>query len=260
MKSHFALGHRAAIACAVSSAAAMIPQVCSAQFAADYATDPAYVSGWSSGANGGYGFSPWVLSGNSATMNSTSPFNQLGMAWTLYNPTAGDLSTATRGFAPLQIGQTISMVFDNPVEIGYWRGFTVGFLSSGTERAAVWQFSAWGGGGNLEGKWQTGVDNHVTPLTATDTSLGVQLDFTLTGADTYALRMTPSGNPLLAITDGGALGSGGDIDQIKFTFYDLQTDPQTPTDFYISSLTIVPEPSTWALLGLGGLFFLRRRK
>ena len=245
----------------------MIPQVCSAQFAADYATHSAYADGWQTGDNGGYGFNPWALSGSSATMNSSSSFNQLGMAWTLYNPTPADLITATRGLAsPLQIGQVISTVFDNPSAIGYWRGFTVGLLSSGTERVSVWQFGiGWNtptppyAGGNNLGRWQAG-DGHMTPLTAADTSAGVQLDIGLAGPNSYSLTMTPLGNPSLAFTETGLLANSGDINEIKFTFYNFASDPLAATDFYISSMTIVPEPSTLALLGLGGLLFLRRRK
>ena len=268
MRSHFSLSRGAAVACAVSGATSLITGVCSAQpfLAADYATDSAYAT-WDSGDNGGFGFTAWSLSGSSFAMNGASSFNQLGMAWTMYNPTASDMATATRGLAaPLQVGQTISTVFDSPTEIGYWRGITVGLLSSGTERLALWQFGiGWNtptppyAGGNNLGRWQAG-DGHMTPLTATDTSAGVQLDIGLTGPDSYSLTMTPLGNPSLAYTETGLLANSGDINQIKFTFYNNASGVASPTDFYISSITIVPEPSTVALLGLGGLLFLRRRR
>src|SRR5574337_114018 len=98
MKSHFRASN-AALACAVSGAAAMMTGVCSAQYtAADYATDPAYAGGWSSGQNGGYGFNAWNLDGNGTgntwTITTSSP---LGTAWTMHN---GDLANAGRGFAP----------------------------------------------------------------------------------------------------------------------------------------------------------------
>ena len=144
MKSHFSLGSRAVIACAVSSAAAIMPQGCSAQFAADYATHSAYADGWQAGDNGGYGFTPWSFSlpygGGGWTMNNSSAYNQLGTAWTLYN-SGGSVVHAVRGFAGLQVGQTISVSFDNPAGIEFYRGLGVSLLSSGTERVALWRYA-----------------------------------------------------------------------------------------------------------------------
>jgi hypothetical protein len=266
MRSHFSLSRGAALACAVSGATSLMTGICSASpfIAEDYATDPAYAT-WESGDNGGYGFTPWSITGNASTMNSTSPFNQLGMAWTLYKPTPADMVTATRGFAaPLQVNQMISTVFDNPTQVGYWAGFSVGLLSGGTERVSVWRYyvSWWPAGGNPYDLWQvTGPSNDdLTTLHTYDTDGGVRLDIGLTGANTFSLSMTPLDHPELAYSRTGTLANSGDIDAIQFSFFNNATDPLAATDFYISSMTIIPEPSTLGLIGLGGLLFLRRRK
>jgi len=92
MRSHFMLGRGVAMACAAAGATAIPAGVCSAAIiASDSAIDPAYADGWQVGDNGGTGLGPWDMTGTAATpvqraMDSTSPYNQLGRAWTLYNP------------------------------------------------------------------------------------------------------------------------------------------------------------------------------
>ncbi len=273
MRSHFRPSQGALVACAVSGATAMLTGVCSAQFsAADYAADPTYAAGWSEGQNGGYGFSAWSFDGTSGSavqqgMNASSPFNALGRAWTMYNPVGGftDYANAGRGFAPLQVGQTFETVVDNPTARAFWRGYTIR-LGSGTsngnvvERVAAYTFEYFSYGNWLVGD---GTANHATSLFDTDTAAaGMRLAITLTGAESYHLVMTPMNNPANAYTLDGTLKNSGPVNWIEYTFYDTASDPGSATDFYISSMTIVPEPSTLALIGLGsaGLLFLRRRK
>jgi len=249
----------------------MIPQVCSAQFAADYATASAYADGWQAGDNGGYGFTPWSFSVTGGTppqwtMNSSSAYNQLGTAWAVYSASGAEVVKATRGFsAPLQPGQTVSITFDNPSgALMDYHGFAVGLLSGGVERVSVWRYAyPWyweGAGGNPYGQWQAGASSALTTLTEAQTSQGVNLDITLTDPSTYALTMTPFGHPELAYSLAGPLAGSGGIDQLQFSFWGIPHLADGSGDFFISGMAIVPEPSTLALLGLGGLLFLPRRK
>src|SRR5579862_7882349 len=100
MKIHSMLRCCIAVACALSGASTILNGVCSAQplTAADYSTNSTYASGWSAGQNGGFGFTPWSFDGTSGSdvqqrMDNSSPFNQLGPAWTLFNPLGRPLGT-----------------------------------------------------------------------------------------------------------------------------------------------------------------------
>jgi hypothetical protein len=276
MRSHFTLSSAAVAACAVTGVTSLLTSNASAQFsAADYATNSTYSGGWLSGQNGGFGFTSWSFGGTTGTpvqqgINSSSPFNHIGTAWRLFNPfvnptnSSGDLANAGRGFAPLGIGQTLETVIDNPTQRKFYRGYTIR-LASGTDNTAVERFAAYTFEYFSYGNWFTGSagTNTHTSLFDTDTAAGgAKLDFTLTGTNSYYFRLTPLNNPANYYSETGTLKNSGPIDYILFQFYNTQSDPNNATDFYISSITIVPEPSSLALIGLGscGLLFLRRRK
>lgn len=282
MRSHFRISNSAAVACAVSGATTMLTGICAAQpySAADYATDPTYASGWSAGQNGGFGFGAWSFDGTSGSpiqhrMSNGSSFNALGRAWTLYNPVGSpsDLSEAGRSFAPLQTYQTLETVIDNPTTTQFYRGYTIR-LGSGTdnvynggntnnvERLGVYTFDYFD-----HGNWYVGdgTGNHTTSLFNTDTApAGMRLDITMTGANSYHLSMTPLNNPANVFTEDGTFKNSGPIDWIQFEFYNTTSSPTNATDFYVSSITIAPEPSSFSLgvmgLGWAGLVFLRRRR
>ena len=141
MRSHFLVG-----LCAVSGATGLLasPGSAGSSLALDDATDPAYDDGWQAGDNGGFGFSAWNMDGTYASTiqhdmdDGTSPYNQLGRAWTLFNPLGpepsgmgggGDVSRAGRGFAPLGTGQNLRVVIDNPTQRRFFRGYHVRFNS-----------------------------------------------------------------------------------------------------------------------------------
>jgi hypothetical protein len=137
-----------AAACLVASASPLR----GATLAADNASDPAYADGWQGtitnnttgaveavGDNGGFGFEPWNFDTDwlfnpdpvegLQTIDTASPYNQLGAAWTMSKPDPSSIPRAGRGFAPLLIGQTLSVVFDNPVEQQFNKGFFIRFNS-----------------------------------------------------------------------------------------------------------------------------------
>lgn len=245
---------------AMSVSVSMSSAICYAQIAADNASDPVYADGWDEGDNGGHGFTGWDFDGSYPgihEIDSASPFNQVGTAWRLGvsegRPT--DVARAGRGFAPLQIGQTLSMVIDNPTKQKFFRGYIVRLNTGGAnvcfdgapctagtspvERVGVQTF---GYGALPWGEWGIRDKGHDTMLELidTDTDAGVRIDFTITGNDTYNLAMVPLDDPGLAFETAGNMdGVGaGPIDWIEFVHYGEITDDSEPTDFYVRSLTI----------------------
>jgi len=282
MKSHFSLNGGVAVACAVAGASTLLNGNCSAQMliAADYATNSTYAAGWAAGQNGGYGFGPWSMDSTSTSspqnaMDSTSPYDPFGVAWTLYNPVApaigspnppdtgtgaptGDISRAGRAFpnGGLQVGQTFSTVISNPTEQKYYRGYTI-VLSSGSDNIQ------YGGAGTALG---VGTFDYFVPgglytsptfntggtsLFDTDTSTnGMELDVTITDTNSYHLVMTPLNNPGIAYSEDGTF-TNAPITWVTYQLYNTDSDfynftngipsvcvnPQR-TDFYIKSMTV----------------------
>ena len=249
----------------------MLTSIGSAQIAADYATDPTYAGGWSAGQNGGYGFGAWSFYGTDLTpagqyqgMSSSSP---LGTAWTLFNlSSTSGLANAGRAISEpggLQVGQTFETVIDNPTTTHFYRGWGISF-NNGTDnnpggdstgqQLAAYHFEYFN-----YGQWTVSdlSGNTGTTLYNTDTAVaGMKLDVTLTSATTYSLTMTPLGGSARPYTQTGTLIGGDPINWIQFQLYNTASSglSDTANNFEISSMTIVPEPSSLALIGLGSVW------
>ena len=271
---------RVATVCVVGIASAWSSAVSyAALLAADSATNAPYDNGWQAGDNGGFGFGAWDFTGTYATPvgQTTDIFshpNNLGRAWTLYNadappgPGGGtDIAQAGRAIpGGLSPGQTISVVVDNPTERRFFRGYTVRFNTGGgntvyagvpQSRLAVGTFEYF-----TNGKWYaTGTGGNPT-LFDVDTNRGMRIDFTLTGADTFNLSMTPLNNPAIAYSKSGTLDGSGPINWVEFELFNTDSDYYPThtitggeTDFYISNMQIsgvIPEPTSAALMLAGG--------
>lgn len=282
---------RLAAACVIGGATAYASAMSyAATLAFDTATDAAYDDGWQAGDNGGFGFGAWNFDGTytsplQQTTDIFSPPNNLGRAWTLYNPNGSavgtanppqggtDIARAGRGFPALVPGDTLHVVIDNPTERRFFRGYTVRLNTGGSnvcyagdncstpafdpgasaERFAVGTFEYF-----TYGKWFS-TDGSPT-LFDTDTHHGMRIDFTLTTANTFALKMTPLDNPAIAYSDTGTLKGSGPINWIEFNLYNTDSDyyptavsPGGETDFYISNMWIIPipEPASAVLFVLG---------
>ena len=152
-----------AAGCIAAGSVAWSSAMCYAvQLAFDSASDPVYANGWQEGDAGGTGFGPWSFDGTSVDLvygaapaheidnglqtgsQNSSPYNNIGRAWTIYNfngsavgpsnlpQDATDFTRAGRALpAPLQAGQTISVVIDNPIERRFKRGYSINLNSGG---------------------------------------------------------------------------------------------------------------------------------
>ena len=124
--------------------------VCYAASAFDNASDPAYADGWQAGDNGGTGFTPWnfdssyfwPMDGNWYPYSDASfhaiddglkevpstPIRSTILAgrglWAFRKPMTGLLALAV-ALIPLQIGQSIKVVFDNPTDRQFFKGYFI---------------------------------------------------------------------------------------------------------------------------------------
>jgi hypothetical protein len=163
----------------------------------------------------------------------------------------------------------VRLIVDNPTERNFFRGYTVRFNTGGgntvyagvpQSRLAVGTFEYF-----TNGQWYATGTGGNPSLFDTDTDAGMQIDFSLTGADTYSLKMTPLDNPGIAFSKNGTLEGTGTIDWIEFEHFNTDSDfypttiagvaPQA-TDFYIRSMSIVvPEPGTTSMVVVGAAAF-----
>jgi len=291
------LFRRLAAGCVVSGSLAWSAAICYAQNSYDDASDPAYADGWQAGDDGGTGFTPWnfdsayfwpgdgnwypyatsdfhaIDDGSQNGTHYSNPHNHIGRSWALgsappdSNPnTKEGPPRAGRGFSPLQIGDTLNVVFDNPTRRQFFKGYFIR-LNGGTG----------GVNGNIcqkdpapctpmaptparkmylsrfeyldDGNWtivDTGDPDYVaTTLFDTDTAAaGALFSVTRTGDDTYDVLLDPLGAGPSYSTSRTFANPGVPVDWIEFTFFNPVTDltptlAEPATDLYIKSIEII---------------------
>jgi hypothetical protein len=270
------------------------------QLAYDDASDPVYATAWDEGDDGGTGLGPWNFDGTYNTLDpgqqamddglksdtqTSSTFNDVGRAWTMYNPlgrpvlpangaSGTDIARAGRALdSPLQIGQTVSIVFDNPTERFFFRGYTLKFNTATANEchngdncttmaydpgavATAWQLQMFDY--FTYGNWQWTTYNDMDPDTEnyplfdTDTGNGGgRLDVTLTGPTTLDWTLTPLAHPELATTRSDTLDDTDPILWIEFQHWNTDSDyyptkvamDARATDFYIRSIEVTSPDS-----------------
>jgi hypothetical protein len=264
---------------AIIGALALANATWAANPASDDASDPAYGAGWLNGSNGGTGFGPWQLStfgtiaghfighstqnadglddGNvngTANDNDITTFTGPGqpVAWGMYADVGGNQAQAIRPFTggPLTSGQIFSINFDNGyIEPG--GRIIVGLLDSGN--TPVFQVLFTGGSANYD--YIDGSGLFTTGMGYGDE--GLNLTVQMTGATSYQAT--------LSRFDGAVANWSGTMNAAPEAFgaVSINVGQGFPHDFFINSMSIVPEPSTIALgaLGVAGVALraLRRR-
>jgi len=302
--------------CAIGGSVALSSAACYAANAFDNASDPVYSNGWQAGDNGGFGFTPWnfdagyIFNGTNYTYSRagfkmiddgaksgtqfSNPFNDIGRAWVIGTNLPSTPPNAAvddngaphvgRGFAPLQVGERLRVVFDNPTKRQFFKGYFIR-VNGGTG----------GVNGNIcnqsfgcsfplgtpvpkmsfdtfeyftNGEWTVNdAASTGSGVFDTDTAAaGALFQVTRTGADTYDLLVDSFGAGADFSASRTFKNSGAPVDWLEFVFFNPGSDtgapPTTATDLYISSMeiSVVPEPATAGLLLLAAIGVAGRRR
>ena len=214
----------------------------SASVASDNATNAAYGDGWATGDNGGTGFGIWTLS-TAGGGNKGSYIGGTALGATTFGIYAGNasdaLSVADRPFTSgaLVGGQSFSVIVANTSEnfgeigVQFRSGSNVRWTLKNVGKGS-WKIDDGGAGGAFDIS-QSFVAN--TALT---------LSFTYNGGNSYSYSFgSASGNNFLATADLSNLTG------VRF----YNRDQGASQNFGFNNLSVVPEPSTYALLGVAAL-------
>jgi hypothetical protein len=268
--------------CVAAFALSLSISAFAANVASDDQSQSAYDDGWQSTDNGGTGFGAWTLattSGNggenghfvgSSTGNADGSDNGVNNgvasdgdidtggtpeAWALY-ANSGQTASGTRPLTggSLAVNQTVTVEFDNGFVDG---GATVGIGLQNSSGENVWEMFFVGGQAVYQYNQLGGVTN--TAVGYGDEGLSVE--FTLTGASTYSATLTRYDGTSDTIAGSLLTPAGGSsIDQ--FRVFNFNSGSGGANNFYVNSLTVIPEPSSIALACLGaiGAVVARRRR
>lgn len=241
----------------LSALALALPTVARAQIASDIASN--YGGSWTNGSNGGTGFGVWALSsGNGiagfggAELKDPTAVSITGMgttAFTLYaDPTgSGAFSNADRALSSaLNVGDTFS------IQLG------INFDSGASGNKG---FNVYSGG--IGGTQLVNINNGGTQAITINT-LPMFANYG-TNAMTISFQLTTSTNLYVFGTgrDGSESYSGNFTvaaapNAFRLYASDMQAGDEAKP--YLNSLNVVPEPSVFALLGLGLAVVALRRK
>lgn len=244
-----------------------------ASMASDSAASTTYNGGWTNGSTGGYGFGAWTISTpnspsgsgtfiGSSTNNGSYPSGGIdvsGESWGLYANSA-NLAQAYRSFqgGNLSSGQTLRLSVDNG-----WiaTSSTVGFSLWNASNENLFEFYFVGDnpGGDYAinrygGEQETGYGW---------TDDGLNLEFTLTGPTSYFFSVVAAGGGTPSTFTGNLLAPAGGQGVAQVRFFNYNAGSGQNYDTFYNSMSVVPEPTTLALIGLtlGSLYlFLRRRQ
>ncbi len=189
------------------------------------------------------GFSNWTVSAGGTAVSTTESGNNV---WALSNLT-GSLLTASRTFdSPLGIGETFSVVNFAISVTPLFNATGINLNISGSQAARL----EWGGS-SFTNDWlfQPGSSGGTNGLNGTaGLTSGLRMDFTRTSISGYRLDFYNNGAIISGATQTGTLAGGSSaIDGFSFGVN------ENGTTFSAQQISIVPEPSTYAMLVTGGL-------
>ncbi len=215
-------------------------------FASQSASDDACnysIHNWET-VNGGAGFGAWTLSTSSGgNFRGNSNNNgggggpgincSSGAAWGMW---ASGYSRATRPFtagstpsAVLQVGQTFSIDMDNG-----WanNGASVGVALRNSSTQDVFTFKFVGGTSSYQ------VNNATPPSPVSYTEGGLRVEFTLTGATTYSVKVYKPNTGSASTYTGTLLNPGGGRDIDRAFFYNDGAGSGSQRDVFFNTMNI----------------------
>ena len=233
-----------------------------------------YGGTWANANNGGSGFLAWSISNNDGGGNFAGSFigsstpgagdiNTSGVSFGLYaNPGAAFIN-ADRGFSSaMSIGDVFSFNLGVNFDNGN-KGFNL--YSGGAGGAQLFNFNVGGGaqitaGSGLTLNAGSGLGyNYGGP-----SALGITLTYTDATTLTYSISRSSTQGNQGVLFSGTVTGSFSAPDAFRLYVSGTDAGGAPENNLYANNLSVVPEPSTYALLTLGALalggYAARRRR
>ena len=239
-----------------------------AVIAVDNASNAPYSSSWPNGSNGGTGWGGgWILtaaggsfgghfiSSSAGNGSGTSgSIDTAGKSWGMYANTT-NITDAIRPFSgSLSVGQSFLIDLDNGfIDSSGTPSPTVGFGLRNSSNLNRLEFYFKGGDPSYTYSDSTGTHSSGIGFTAN----GLHAEVTLTGIDTYQLKVTPAGGSTSTFSGTLADGAGSGIDRVRL--FNANAGNGGSNNAFFNSIAITPEPASLALVGLCGLMLIRRR-
>lgn len=238
----------------ITAAAFAVGSNAFALIAGDNASPANYPGGsWSAGSNGGTNFGAWSLPGSAGTggfngnfigtgagLPNYSALYTGGVAFSIY--AGGDVGAFQDALRPFSTTMSVGDVFTHSIGFSFDngnKGFDLYSATGGTGQ--VFNFNI----NNTGYSWTGGGSAAMTPYTPNRTN-GVVINFSFTLTPT-GFNYTIGSAQDAGLTQSGSVAAAG-IGSIKY--YISGAGGGDGGNLYFNNLSVVPEPSTYALLAL----------
>lgn len=239
----------------VACASVAIPLQAQAQIASDNASNAAYSGGWTNGSNGGTGFGGWGIT-NTAGSGSAGTF--------IGNPSAASIT----GMSATSFG-----FYANPAgsgaNAGAERGFSAALLD-GENFSFQWglNYDSGSGSSNRGFNLKAGGSQllNINMSNSQVLTIAGSPMFSNYGTQAFTLNFQQISSSSVRVYGTGRDGAeaydntftGLSARADNFAFYFNGSTAGDAHQMYFNDLSVVPEPSTWILIGIGSAFLLWR--